>query len=446
MKPVRILTISLIFLFSFNITCFSQGNWKVFTKNSDPSIPRGFVNTTFEDNENNFWVGTNLGLFMYNGSKWKQFKKEDGLIGDFVTKLVQDSKGVIWIGTNKGLSTYKDGELTAKKQKDKIKFFSKSINIFPQYYISNIYEDSKENIWFGTGLKKAATGTNTFGFVFKYDGEKCTFIKSKTKGYPIIDIMEDNDGHIWIASAADYRRVQASSHSYVYTYRGNLVQYKDGKWKNYIGKIRYNGIWSIDKIYKDKKGNLWFSAISNNYDGCVIKYNGEEMRILDGGNGLLNYVNVYFEDSNGILWFGGDSGLAYTTNDKYQFLRNNSNEIINLYVNTIREDSKKNIWIGTSKGIYVYTNEGTWKQFHINNGLSGDSNNTLRIGEDFEGKMWVLTKGQVKHYISKINPENWSIESIPTDTFIASMSYNLVEASNKDLWFIANGQVIKYLK
>jgi ligand-binding sensor domain-containing protein len=438
MKSIKCLIFGLILIFSTYIGSFSQGNWEIFTKDNYPSTPRGFANATFEDKQNNFWVGTNLGLFMYNGSKWKWFKKEDGLIGDFVTKLVQDSKGVIWIGTNKGLSTYKDGELTAKKQKVKS-------SMFPRYYISNIYEDSKENLWFGTGLKKAETGTNTFGFVFKYDGEKCTLIKSKTKGIPIIDIMEDNDGHIWIAASNDYDAYIYATHSYRHMYHGYLVKYKDGKWKNHIDKIPYNGIWSIDKIYKDKKGNLWFSAQSNINTGCTIKYDGKEMKILTGGNGFLNYVNVHFEDSNGILWFGGETGLAYTTNDKYQFLRNKSNEIIDLYVNTIREDSKNNIWVGTSKGIYVYTNEGTWKQFHINNGLSGYSNNTLVIREDFEGKIWVLTKESgSKYHISKINPENWSVESIPTDTFIASMLYNIVECSNKDLWFISNGQVIKY--
>ena len=120
MKTLRSLTITLIFLFSFNILSFSQGNWTVSTKDSDPSIPRGTINATFEDKQSNLWVGTSLGLFMYNGSIWKRFKKKDGLKKLMVTRIVQDSKGIIWIGTNGGLSTYEDGKLTAKKQKVKL--------------------------------------------------------------------------------------------------------------------------------------------------------------------------------------------------------------------------------------------------------------------------------------------------------------------------------------
>ncbi len=169
------------------------------------------------------------------------------------------------------------------------------------------------------------------------------------------------------------------------------------------------------------------------------------MRFFTKENGLLNYVNVYFEDSNGVLWLGGYRGLAFIKNDTIRFLKNTKNEIISLRVNIIKEDSKKNLWIGSDRGIYVYTNERTWKQFNIKNGLSGPSNYTIEIGEDFEGKIWALTKkNNVKYFISKIDPENWSIETIPTDKFIGNIFYYIIESSNKDLWFVANGQVLKY--
>ena len=446
MKPVRILTICLIILFAFNNLSFSQGKWEVFTKDNDPSTPRGFANTTFEDKQNNFWVGTNLGLFMYNGSKWKRFRKKDGLKGVIVTTFVQDNKGAIWIGTNRGLSTYKDGKLIAKKQKVKLSLkLSEMANTFPINYISNIYKDSKENLWFGTGLKKSTPFLYSLGALVKYDGERCTAIRTKMNGHPIIDMMEDDEGYMWVASGWDCDPGMHGCTGPDGVYAGHLAKYKDGEWESYYDQIPYSGDWIINKIYKDKKGNLWFSALSNKNVGCVIKYDGEEMRFFTKNNGLLNYVRVYFEDSNDILWLGGGRGLAFILNDKYQFLRNNSNEIISLRVNTIKEDSKKNVWICSNFGIYVYTNEGNWKKFNIQNGLSGDSNNILRIGEDFEGKIWALSKGRrMKYYITKINPENWSVESFPTDKFIENIPYVLVEASNKDLWFISNGHVIKY--
>ncbi len=247
MKTIRNITISLIFLFSFNMISFSQGNWETFTKDSDPSTPRGTVNVTFEDKQNNFWVGTNLGLFMYNGSNWERFKKKDGLKGVTVTKFVQDSKGTIWIGTNRGLSTYEDGKLTAKKQKVKLSLKLKEMaNTFPITYISTIYEDSKENLWFGTGLKRSKVFLHSMGILIKYDGEKCTNIRTKMNQHPIIDIQEDNEGYIWVASGWDC--IDCTGPTPVYA--GHLAR------------------------YKDRSGNLWFSAISNKNAGCVIKNDG----------------------------------------------------------------------------------------------------------------------------------------------------------------------------
>jgi ligand-binding sensor domain-containing protein len=428
--------ITLFAAFIVSQTCNAQGNWTIFSKAKSNIFPI-FPTVIYEDDQNNLWVGTISGLYMYDGINWNRFTKKEGLNNMGVTIIRQDSKGAVWIGTERGLSIYQNGKLSEIT-------YGSLMHSFPITYISCIYEDSKENMWFGTGKVKSEPLYQSQGSLTKYDGVEITNIGLKMNSHPISEIIEDKNGAIWVASGWIYSNLQ--THSDIYA--GHLGRYQDENWEYYIDKIPYNGDWMIRGIYKDRSGNLWFSAISKQNYGCVIKYDGNEMSFFNRSNWLLNYVKVYYEDSNGIFWFGGNGGLVYQIDSEYRFLKNADNEMIPVNVNVIKEDANRNIWIGTSGGIYVYTG-GEWKKFNIVNGLSGESNNVKMIAEDFEGKIWVLTREETfikrRDYMSKINPENWSAETIPEDYFSDPRSFwDLYEDTNRDLWFFSRQQVMKY--
>jgi ligand-binding sensor domain-containing protein len=56
------------------------------------------------------WVGTwGGGVSYFNGTTWTNFTKKDGLAGNIVYSVAQDDNGDFWFGTNDGLSHY-DGK------------------------------------------------------------------------------------------------------------------------------------------------------------------------------------------------------------------------------------------------------------------------------------------------------------------------------------------------
>jgi len=56
------------------------------------------------------WAGTwGGGVARFDGEKWQNFTRQDGLAGNIVYSIVQDAEGVFWFGTNRGVSRY-DGE------------------------------------------------------------------------------------------------------------------------------------------------------------------------------------------------------------------------------------------------------------------------------------------------------------------------------------------------
>ncbi|MAB65850.1 MAG: hypothetical protein CL662_03335 [Bacteroidetes bacterium] len=65
-----------------------------------------------KDSNNNLWVGTNDGIFKFDGKEVNHFNKRNGLIGNEVNRnaLIEDSNGNIWIGTDSGVSLFEQTE------------------------------------------------------------------------------------------------------------------------------------------------------------------------------------------------------------------------------------------------------------------------------------------------------------------------------------------------
>jgi len=60
------------------------------------------------DEMDRLWIGSNEGVFIWDGSELIQYTRQDGLVGNEVNRnaLITDNKGRIWIGTELGASVY----------------------------------------------------------------------------------------------------------------------------------------------------------------------------------------------------------------------------------------------------------------------------------------------------------------------------------------------------
>ncbi|RFP17812.1 diguanylate cyclase [Duganella sp. BJB488] len=67
------------------------------------------INALAQDRAGYLWVGTDNGLFRYNGAAFRRYARGDGLADTQITGLVTDARQRLWVGTNEG--TYLlDGE------------------------------------------------------------------------------------------------------------------------------------------------------------------------------------------------------------------------------------------------------------------------------------------------------------------------------------------------
>src|SRR5580698_8823780 len=62
------------------------------------------VNCLLQDRAGFLWIGTESGLYQYDGSRFWQLGLKEGLPSEFVRSLSLDRDGRLWVGTRDGLA------------------------------------------------------------------------------------------------------------------------------------------------------------------------------------------------------------------------------------------------------------------------------------------------------------------------------------------------------
>lgn len=150
----------------------------------------------------------------------------------------------------------------------------------------------------------------------------------------------------------------------------------------------------VNSIIQDSKGFMWFGTLYglNRFDGYnmkVYRHNPENPKSISD-----NYIHTVFEDRNGTLWVGTDSGgLNKYDSGKEEFTRfvNNPLDSFSLSGNTVNcffETEAGLLMIGTDNGLNIYhpaKNKGEKPQFekilNMNiNSILADENGNILLG------------------------------------------------------------------
>jgi ligand-binding sensor domain-containing protein/two-component sensor histidine kinase len=255
---------NLWFATSKGLVKYNNGSFTTFTTAN--GLPSNEIKSLLLDKQNRLWIGTNgYGLTIYDDKTFKVYNKENGdLSHDYIHSLFEDSKGNIWIGTGDGLNKYSNGKFTN---------YSKSAG-FCNNYIGSITEDKHGKLWFGTDR-----------CIVRYDGIdfKAITMKQGLSSNVIYLLHCDKRGNIWVGTNKGLNKITLNSYGQINTI------------KEYGAPEGFKGIECNSRaIFEDKKGNLWIGTVSG-----LIKYNPKE----DKSNVFepiihLNKVKLFFEDVN----------------------------------------------------------------------------------------------------------------------------------------------------
>lgn len=189
---------------------------------------------------------------------------------------------------------------------------------------------------------------------------------------------------------------------------------------------------SVNQIFQDSKGYLWFAT----QGGGVNKFNGKTFRNYKTEDGLLcNDVTCIAEDSKGCLWFGTTEGVSVF--DGTKFLNYTSaNGLGDGVVYSLYSDKKDDkIWIALQEGGIQYYNKGKFENI-----APLSSKEAYAITCDKTGNFWFGVSNGISKY------SNGKITNYATHPLVGEKVYfaTLTDTKN-NVWFGAtSGNVVVF--
>ncbi len=300
------------------------------------NIGNGSVSRFMQDKAGNLWFGTSdNGLYIYDGKSFSQFTVNDGLNSNKIYCIFEDKDGKIWVGTEVGLCLY-DGKAFANIQIPLPKILPPNKNPYYQsHWVYSILQAKSGKLWFVT-----------IDGVYIYDGKSFThfpivaaangFLTSNDK---VERILEDNAGNLWFGGRTNEGVFRYDGKSITHLKLPELIQGQNGPRPKSVS-------WGWPQL-QDKNGNLWFSSW-----GGAYRYDGKTFTSFTTKDGLPSEVTRIIEDKQGYLWFGASDGLRRYDGKTFTYFKEG---LINPWIWEILEDKTGNIWVGTREnGLYFF--------------------------------------------------------------------------------------------
>lgn len=311
------------------------------------------VHCIIQDKKGNFWFGTTgEGVYRYDGKEFTQFTEKDGLSNNKVWSILEDTDGNIWFGTDDGISQY-NGKTISKVPYTMAGPGSLGADTSQsgKSAVYSIMQDKSSIIWFGTDSGIYCYNGKTFS---NFLDNAAIANKSNLTLRSVQCIFEDKNGNLWFGSGP-------------MAFEG--IGFYDGK--SLTNFKPQNEGW-IRTITEDKNGTLLFAT---RHIG-MLTYDGKNFTDFSEPKEIKkDLINTFLADSKGNIWYGSDytNDKDITTGGLWKFdgksfvAFTKKDGLGNTSIYSLTEDKAGNIWIGTRNcGLYRYNGQ-TFETFSESN-------------------------------------------------------------------------------
>src|SRR5258708_1640308 len=319
-----------------------------------PPLRHVQVLTMLRDRDSNIWVGTARGVVRIN-TGGIALSEERELRGDGgVNALFEDREGNVWVGGARGLERVQDSIFLT---------YSPSASL-PSERNGPIYVDPENRSWFAP-----AKG----GLYFLKEGR----VQSLSAAPLDRDVIYSIDGHkdeIWIGGQhSGLTRLQ---------YRDGLVRTRTYTEENGLAQN------SVYAVHQSRDGAVWAGTLT----GGVSKYWDGHFTTYTTATGLpSNSILSISETRNGTVWFATPNGLSSLSNGDWKTYALQEG-LPSKNVNCLFEDPSGVLWIGTSKGLASFNSGRIQVPREPPEALRGQ---IFGIAIDKHGWLWIATSDHV---------------------------------------------------
>ena len=284
------------------------------------SLSHNTVRAIYQEDNGIVWIGTlggGLNKLNLPKNKFTHYINNQtnpfSLSDNSVSAIYKDSEGFLWVGTwNGGLNrsrfpvnSLKNDELSFTRFRDGVSSYLSPSS----YIVQAIFEDSRQNLWIGSGAGLNLFDKKNNRFIsFRNDPSNPNSISSN-----LIQscILEDNQGNLWIGTWGGLNKLSASEIQKIFNSTASV------KFERFIFTPENKFSISDNRVIsalQDARGNLWFGTYGgglNKLSSGIMDSGSVKFKRFTTKDGLpSNIIYSIQSDNNGMIWLSTDNGLA----------------------------------------------------------------------------------------------------------------------------------------
>ena len=357
-----------------------------------PGVSRN-VRSLLSLENGDIWIGTERGVFRWNGKEVSQIGINPALRQAEVRAMIRDRDANVWVATAAGL---------ARVNNEGISF--DDVGSGDERPVTALFEDREGNLWIGRSqgigrLRETAFVT----YPFAMSGEE--------SGGPV---FVDATGRVWFASFKSglqwLRQGQGGivsndglNQDVVYSITGRDDELWIGRQRGGLTRLRYDagrirartytvsdGLPenSVYAVYASRDGSVWAATLNAGLSQFV---NGR-FHTYSTANGLpSNTITSIDEGPDGTMWFGTPNGLVAFSKNKWSVFTSRDG-LPNDNIICLLTDSTDTLWIGTVSGLARLQSGHIKKPDPM---LSSFREEILGMAGDKIGNLWFATSNHI---------------------------------------------------
>lgn len=424
------LVAALLFLFSASVTA-QRYSFQEYTE----GLGNLNVTSIVQDHTGYLWVGTQNGIYRYDGSQFRRFGSEAGLPERSIMSLYVGQDGTLWVATTEGIYFRKQdgGFAEVKMLGPQGEASQRTGSVFtaagPDRVVAATRTGAVDlhrvgtDVWAGTPLK--LLGKVTWGVVFDREGtlwygcdnDLCRMTQGQTErvsqsmGIPADTwqgMVQTRDGHVWLRGARHVGEVDTRTHTYigrdlpgpayaepypniVQDQQGRVLVYAGlelGVWEGQKWRVltQRNGLppFEMEGIFVDREGSVWLGVSGHGLRRWSAEDAWESYTMSSGLNDNLVWDEL--RDKQGRLWIATEQGLNWIPADGSEPRAWHAPGIEFKRAGGLAVTPDGAIWAGSSSGIVVRIDPKTlgarqWKMPDV-----------YRMLVDGSGNVWAGTR------------------------------------------------------